>query len=667
DIYADNTAFQSVVFQALDLPYGPHTVQIMPADVTKSISVDAFMIYTKQPQHSGKMVNDSELTYAGGWGIWNDTPLYMGDLHYSNNDDYNGWPQASYTFYGTGVQWITTADPWANYGDVYIDGVFDATVTVQSQTSESMFQQVVYQKTGLTEGTHTIMIAPHVLTPSISIDALNILDDPAPADKSALMALISQAKAVDPALYYAGSVYDLNKAIAAARIVADNPLAAQDQVDEQVTLLQNALDALIAASRVKVYTPVSASASSWASYWGNYPQNAMVGGPETGWMTNLTHADPTVNGGNGSEYPMWWQMDLGTPQVITNFEMRFFDIGSGKAPENYPGERRNFVVQGSNNGTAWTTLASQGSDTILDSDYWYGVSGDAVNAYRYIRVSKTVQENGDAFGSYYFAIGLFKALNIGGGEALSSDASLSALSIDQGTLTPGFGAETLAYTADVENSVDSITVTATASDPKATVTGDGAHSLDVGENIITVTVRAEDGTTRDYTITVTRAEAPVVLTDVSVATQPKLAYAELDKLDLSGLSVTLSYSDGTSRSVGYADFAANGITLAYSNGKPAAGSDVLTAAAHNGLALVITCGDFTAMTGPLSVTINAACDVNGDGKVDASDLALIMANLNKKASTNAITKKCDVDGSGMVDIMDYNYVAAYIAAVAAAQ
>lgn len=156
------------------------------------------------------------------------------------------------------------------------------------------------------------------------------------------------------------------------------------------------------------------------------------------------------------------------------------------------------------------------------------------------------------------------------------------------------------------------------------------------------------------------------LVSVSVETQPKLAYTELDTLDLSGLRVTLNYSGGMTKTVGYADFAANGITLAYSNGKAAAQGDVLKTAIHNGLVIVITCGGFTAKTGALSVKINSKYDINGDGKVDASDLALIMSNLNKKASTNAVTKKCDLDGDGVVTMADYNMLAAYIAEIAKA-
>ena len=54
-----------------------------------------------------------------------------------------------------------------------------------------------------------------------------------------------------------------------------------------------------------------------------------------------------------------------------------------------------------------------------------------------------------------------------------------------------------------------------ARDSDATVSGDGAVSLDVGENTITVTVTAEDGTTTmTYTVTVTVGEAPPVEGDL---------------------------------------------------------------------------------------------------------------------------------------------------------
>ena len=106
----------------------------------------------------------------------------------------------------------------------------------------------------------------------------------------------------------------------------------------------------------------------------------------------------------------------------------------------------------------------------------------------------------------------------GGGPVLSSDASLSALSLSAGALA--FAPETTTYPVAVPYAVAGVTVTPTASDSGATVTVNGgevssgeasaAIALPVGETRIEVVVTAQNGTTtRTYTVTVTRAPAEV--------------------------------------------------------------------------------------------------------------------------------------------------------------
>ena len=62
------------------------------------------------------------------------------------------------------------------------------------------------------------------------------------------------------------------------------------------------------------------------------------------------------------------------------------------------------------------------------------------------------------------------------------------------------------YTLSVDNKVTKINVKATAEDAKSAVTGTGEKTLTVGENVIEVVVKAEDGTENKITIKVTRAE-----------------------------------------------------------------------------------------------------------------------------------------------------------------
>ena len=102
-------------------------------------------------------------------------------------------------------------------------------------------------------------------------------------------------------------------------------------------------------------------------------------------------------------------------------------------------------------------------------------------------------------------------------DARSDDATLSALSLSAGTLSPAFNAGTTSYAASVGNAVTSVTVTATANDADASVAYSPGRTvnLDVGANPITVTVTAEDGTTGDYTVKVTR-DAPGVSSDATL-------------------------------------------------------------------------------------------------------------------------------------------------------
>lgn len=92
----------------------------------------------------------------------------------------------------------------------------------------------------------------------------------------------------------------------------------------------------------------------------------------------------------------------------------------------------------------------------------------------------------------------------------SNDNFLSNLSLSSGTLSPAFNSLTNSYTATVPNASSSITVTPTVVDPSTSITINGVNastrtiSLSVGVNAITVLLTAQNGSTRTYTVNVTR-------------------------------------------------------------------------------------------------------------------------------------------------------------------
>lgn len=87
---------------------------------------------------------------------------------------------------------------------------------------------------------------------------------------------------------------------------------------------------------------------------------------------------------------------------------------------------------------------------------------------------------------------------------LSSNNYLSSLTLSEGSLN--FSRQVLSYRVVVDNNVSSLRVSATADDKGATVSGTGIKYLDVYANEIIITVKAENGSERVYTINVIRLD-----------------------------------------------------------------------------------------------------------------------------------------------------------------
>jgi hypothetical protein len=89
----------------------------------------------------------------------------------------------------------------------------------------------------------------------------------------------------------------------------------------------------------------------------------------------------------------------------------------------------------------------------------------------------------------------------------SSNANLKGLAVSSGTLSPAFDPAVTSYTVSVASGVSSITITGTPAEGGADLSANNgvAQALATGANVIVITVTAQNGTVKTYTVTVTRA------------------------------------------------------------------------------------------------------------------------------------------------------------------
>lgn len=100
----------------------------------------------------------------------------------------------------------------------------------------------------------------------------------------------------------------------------------------------------------------------------------------------------------------------------------------------------------------------------------------------------------------------------------SPNNKLSGITIDGYSLTPTFNKDTEKYDLVVDSSVSSVNIRATAIDSKASVSGAGTVSLGSGTTIVKIVVKAENGDTRTYQVSIAKGNGNGSTTVVSPST-----------------------------------------------------------------------------------------------------------------------------------------------------
>lgn len=181
----------------------------------------------------------------------------------------------------------------------------------------------------------------------------------------------------------------------------------------------------------------------------------------------------------------------------------------------------------------------------------------------------------------------------------SDDNLLTSIGLSKGSLT--FDSKVTAYHASVENEVQSVTVTPTLSDSKAIVKVNGKDAtsagvkvtLPVGKTTVKITVIAENGDEKTYTLTITRAAAAAKETESKASpkedevqkepsTGTSKAQPSSDKGNKSSISSAGSSDKGNKSSLSSASFSDKGTKTSLSsaessnNQKPSSGVSQVT-------------------------------------------------------------------------------------------
>ncbi|MHB1454091.1 MAG: cohesin domain-containing protein [Saccharofermentanales bacterium] len=179
------------------------------------------------------------------------------------------------------------------------------------------------------------------------------------------------------------------------------------------------------------------------------------------------------------------------------------------------------IVKG-NDGIQFLYLDGAGENAAIKSANFFKITftvkSDVVAGAK-TEMNSIVDVAGDGAGEPITAVS--KAVSMTIGAPLSVNNYLSALTVDKGALTPAFEKMVKTYSLAVPFEVSSIFIKATAEDAKAKAAVSGNTSLKAGAATkVLVTVTAENGVKRIYTIQVTRGADPDAVSSQAVASSP---------------------------------------------------------------------------------------------------------------------------------------------------
>lgn len=217
----------------------------------------------------------------------------------------------------------------------------------------------------------------------------------------------------------------------------------------------------------------------------------------------------------------------------------YLNIGAYKTSTMSAVERGLWYAKGAGNGyTTYRRPWDNATDSIIGGSIYYGagfvnvgqdtlylkkfnVQGSSIYSHQYMTNVQGAASEGKHMAKAYdenarksalvFKIPVYNNMPAKACQQPTGDGNpnymLKSLAVTGYQLTPTFSMYETSYSLIVPNTVTSVTITAQALATTTTVSGTGAKTLNVGTNTATITTKAQNGSTRTYTITIVRQEA----------------------------------------------------------------------------------------------------------------------------------------------------------------
>lgn len=227
----------------------------------------------------------------------------------------------------------------------------------------------------------------------------------------------------------------------------------------------------------------------------------------------------------------------------------------------------------------------------------------------------------------------------------NADNTLKSLSVTGCNLNPSFNSAATNYTCSVSSSTNQVTVSATKSSPYSSIKGDGVVVLNSNSTVSNIVITAANGETKTYKITINKV-APGKETPSDIISS--IGFNNSNNI-VSGISLGTDMSNVITN-------IKNKYSLANISVKNKNDSVKTSGAIATGDKITITNNGITT-----TFIVAVKGDVNGDGNIDISDLAMVKAKmLGKITLSNEYSKSSDINGDGKIDISDLAMIKAHM-------